>query len=437
MPVKESDVRIIKNANAESVQVEMEKKQPNYDGWVISPIDFWWLEKLYEKSFIVPGILDKVSSTIWNDFVTDNEDIMGFIKKINIKFLYESLEYFGNSFFEVIRDKGGKVVRIEPVITSTMKQLKYGGYMQTVLEERVYFNAFTAKKEERENGKTIWEETGVKPKELAVDKTPWFNPNLNEIYQFKTSHLFNKYYGNSLYQACNDQILLLSQIDIYFSSLFNRGWTGNKIIFVNSENEKIKISPQGMTAIEEQLKNMKGVGNAGVDIVLQAKVWLLDLSMNFDVPSFNAKTEELLKKLSIGLNIPYEVLLSIAGNKATSEQAEENFYNQKIIPLQGIIIKWLQEIVGEDYPFKDLYYRAKDFRNGKEEMDKVTGYVKSKVITQNEARAEIGYDAREDGDVFLDVKDTPVVQNTSDVQKTIDGDISFLKEINESMKDYF
>lgn len=389
MTKKEDAFVVKKTSNSNwSRQVEWERWFTDLD-WVLASPDFKGLEKLYEDSFLVSWILDKIQSSVWRNLQTEDKDLENILQNIDHTFLNESQELMWNTFFEIIREKhwNKKIKRLVPIIASTIRKLKKWGYIQVIGTQKVYFNEFT-KKEDRDKKIKIWEASWVWLKELSVEKEAWYNPNLNEVYQFKRSNLINKHYWKSLYIPAIDQILLLSQIDKFFTTMFDRGWMNNSIIFVKHNWQvKTQLSTSGQKILQDFLKdNFNGVKNANSHAFVQAELWKLDLSDKVDVNAFIEKTFELVKKISMALNIPYEVLLTIMWNKSTSVQAEENFIKHKIEPLQAINIRCFKELFEDDYAVDDLSYIEIDTQNPLDKMKVLTWYSNAGIMTANEIR---------------------------------------------------
>lgn len=448
MKKEKNDVLIFKSEEKNNVSKQVKKTENlSFDNCFISP-EFSALEKLYEESFLVSWILDKVSNTIWKNISCKNEELQKILNKIDHKFLNESLELFWNVFFEVIREKHGKqkVIKLVPVITSTIKKLKSWWYLQAVWTEKVFFNKFIWDWDERKKQIEIWKNSWVGKYELTTEKwkKSWYNPNINEIFHFKRSSIVDKHYGKSLYLAPIDQILLLSQIDNFFTSLMDRWWMNNSIIFTE-ENEKSQPLSQAWQKILQDFltRNFNWVKNSSTHAFIQKKLWKLDLSDNIDVNAFIEKTFELIKKISIAINIPYEILLTIMWNKSTSEQAEDNFIKQKIKPNQDIILTWFIELFEFDYDISELEYLEIETQNAMDKMKVNTWYVNAWILTPNEVREMLKYEKHIDWDKLQakENKEEKTEENEESeeekeeeiIKKTEENFFNFLKDIEKDV----
>lgn len=398
--------------------------------WIIEAPDFKSLERLHDESFLVPWVLEKIASSVGDNFVSDNEELLKKIAKVDHAFLNSAREFFGVAYFEVIRTKDKKVARLEPVITSTVRKLKYGWYVQLVWTKKVYFNDFIWNEDERNKQIKVFEWTDAKKNTLATDKKAWYNPDLNEIYAFSNPSITSKNYWHSLYISSIDQILLLSTIDTYFLNLFWRGWMNTSII--SPKNEKHKFSVAWKKALQQfLLNNFNGVKNAWVSAILDIPIEKTNLSDEVDTKAFNEKTDELFKKVAIGLNIPYEVLLAVVWNKNTSNQAIENFNKQKVQPIQNRNLKDFKIIFEWEDKIDELEYVEIDMKDQLEEMKVITGYVKHGTISQEQARKQAWYEEPSEWDTFYswkaeDEKDEDLESDNPDdlnnILKTIENE---------------
>jgi len=433
MPKKTAwGVQVIRKTSQQAKETDEFK---NFDGFIEAP-DFKSLERLFEESFLVPWVLEKIASSVWSKFITENEDLKTKLNWIDHDFLNMAREFFGITYFEIIRNKkGNEVKRLEPVITSTVRKLKKGWYAQKVWTKTVYFNEFIGNDDERNKQKKIWEATGVKPNELSTAKIPWYNPKLNELYEFKNANITSKNYGHSKFVSSIDQILLLSSIDVYFLNLFNNGWM--KVSVISPKDAKTKLTVTWKKVLQTFLQNnMNGVPNAWTHALIDVAIEKTDLSDDVDTKAFNDKTEELLKKIAIGLNIPYEILLAVVWNKNTSTQALENFNNHKVLPIQWRNLKDFKKIFEWVEGIDDLEYEEIDLKDQLEEMKVVTWYVKHGTISQEQARERAWWDEPSDGDTFytwtltddedeikVDEWETSPSESIEKIFKTIEKDV--------------
>lgn len=106
-------------------------------GSLTPPIPFDGLLTVYNNSYIIGGIADKVARTCnsgieisdekTNKDGTEKAPIIEVADKIDYEFLFLCMEILGNAFFEVIRDvKTGKVKKIVNILPGEIKVLVGG-----------------------------------------------------------------------------------------------------------------------------------------------------------------------------------------------------------------------------------------------------------------------------------------------------------------------
>lgn len=391
-------VEIIKSVDPRSKQAEENTKTA---GTRSPELPFSTLVNLYYESFVVGGLTDKIATAIASGFETQDQELLKVLNKIDQEFLGRNKVLCWNAFFEVIRDWTDKVVDLLPILSDTIEIMEDGdGYRQQVGTDVVYFNAFTPKDDQKAR-QEIWEKSSAKDDELAnTGDGCGFNPNLNEVYQFKNTSLRTKYYGASSYESCVDQLILIEQIDKYYSKGFDNGMIKAKMIF--PKTEKKSFSTNDKKVLKEFIKSkMKGVNNSFSTAIVDVEVGQLDLEHEIDAKAFIEYRQELLKSVSIALNVPYDMLISDNSNKSTSQTSKETFNEFTIIPLQNQLIKDFKIIFGDDYKVDDLDYKFIDTKDEKEQMEVWTGYKKAGIVTANEVREKLGLPRIEGGDDLM------------------------------------
>lgn len=364
-------------------------------------IPFVTLTNLYYDSFVVSGLTDKIATAINSWFQTKDAELLKMINTIDHEFLNRNKVLLGNSFFEVIEDGKWKVVELIPIIGSTIEIMEDGdGYMQKIGTDTVYFNAFTAV-EKRAERTAIWTESKAKEKELKnTGKGCGYNPNLNQVYQFKNTSLDTKYYGASYFEAVVDQLILIEQIDAYYSKGFTNGMIKAKMLYPT--NEKKTFSKEDKIILKDFISTkMKGVDKSFSTAILDQPVGQLDLEHEIDANAFIEYRKELLKSVSIALNVPYDLLLSDNSNRASSQVSKETFNDFTIYPLQSQNLKDFKLLFAEWYKIDDLEYMWIDTNDEMEQMQVFTGYKKAGVMTANEVRKKIGLDPIDGGDQLM------------------------------------
>lgn len=389
-------VKLIDNPNSKQA-----KENTKTVGTRTPKIPFSTLTDLYYDSFVVSGLTDKIATAINSWFATQDEDLLKILDSIDQEFLNRNKVLLWNSFFEVIEDGKGKVVELIPIVSNTIEIMEDGdGYRQQVGTDVVFFNAFTPKDKRPERQK-IYEWSGARSDELKnTGKGCGYNPNLNQVYQFKNTSLSTKYYWASYFESVIDQLVLIEQIDTYYSRGFDNGMIKAKMIFPT--NEKKSFSKDDKAVLKQFLQaKMKGVDKSFSTAIIDQPVGQMDLEQEIDAKAFIEYRTQLLQSVAIALNVPYDMLLSDNSNRASSQVSKETFNDYTIQPLQTQNLRDFKILFAEWYKIDDLEYNWIDIKDQKEEMEVFSGYKKAGIMTANEVRAKIGLDPIDGGDDLL------------------------------------
>lgn len=398
-------------------------------------IPFSTLTDLYYDSFVVSGLTDKIATAINSWFETQDQALLKVLENIDHEFLNRNKVLWGNSFFEVIEDWKWKVTELVPIISSTIEIMEDGdGYMQKVGTDTVYFNAFTPLAD-RPKRQAIWEWSNARSDELKnTGKGCGYNPNLNQVYQFKNTSLSTKYYWASYFESVIDQLILVEQIDKYYSRGFDNGMIRAKMIFPT--NEKKSFSKDDKAVLKQfLLSKMKGVDKAFSTAIIDQPIGQLDLEQEIDAKAFIEYRTQLLQSVAIALNVPYDMLLSDNSNRASSQVSKETFNDYTIQPLQAQNLKDFKILFAEGYKVEDLEYNWIDTTDQKEEMEVLSWYKKAGIMTANEVRKKIWLDPIEWGDqLIVDASQTQKDQ----IQELIKSEAwSFYKNLTDLENDLY
>lgn len=392
---KEERHVVVKTLDADSTQA---RETVNAATTIEPKYPFQTLIDTYYNSFSVAGLTDTLASSINSWFETDSDDLRALLERIDHKFLLANYLAAGNAFFEVIRDRAGRVSRLVPVVAETIKMLSgWKGFVQTVGVDKVYFNSFmpTATEQQRaEKARQIeifnassWTATSLVPWPNGA----WFNENLNEIYHFKNISLDSIYYWNSFFEPVFTQAALLANIDKYYQQAFDNGLIKSKILFWTTEG---KMTRAQMEALGNMLKSKnKGVKNAFSSAVIDMPIWQLDLEHEIDANAFMNYRTQLLQSIALALNIPFDLVNPENSNRATSQVSLEQFNRFTVKPLQNRLLNDFRLLFAENFPneVEALKYVEIDTKDQKEEMEVLTGYVNGWILTPDEARETLGY----------------------------------------------
>lgn len=417
-------ISIGKILNQSSKQVEDDK---TYN--IISPsIDFRILLEIYENSYMVWGITDKVMSScvsgfeIWSTENTDwnNEnELLKILDETQFDFLFKNLLACWNAFFEVIRNIDGDVVELLPVLTDQVKVLQWWEwFIQRLNSKTVFFNSFTPKEDRAEREK-VRQASEAKNNELKWQPGgAGFNPNLNEIRHFKQPSLRTKYYWDTPFNKVLTQILLLENIDKFYMQYFDNGTIKAKII----KSKSWSLSPQQAQEIQEALKKyMSWINNAFEMIVINDDIEAINLSDDIDTEAFLKYREQLEQSVCVGLNLPFDIIKSTNSNRSTAEVAIEIMNKQLTVPLQKAVNRDLKKIFSTYKDIQSLKFIPIDTKDQKEQAEVMATLLDRDVITRYEARQSLWYSKRDKDELDQFVwSDTPNPQ-TLDWSNNLDN----------------
>lgn len=138
-------------------------------------------------------------------------------------------------------------------------------------------------------------------------------------------------------------------------------------------NEKKTFSKEDKEILKNFISTkMKGVDKSFSTAILDQPVGQLDLEHEIDANAFIEYRKELLKSVSIALNVPYDLLLSDNSNRASSQVSKETFNDFTIYPLQSQNLKDFKILFAEGYQIDDLEYMWIDTKDEQEQMAVLT-----------------------------------------------------------------
>lgn len=321
---------------------------------------------MYEKSFLVGGLVDKVATTASSDWIFDenvSEETRRLCESIDQQFLFKNLFLFGNVFFEKIKNLREKTIFLEPCITTEIR----------VKVEK-----------DKETGKKI----------ISYIQNPFGdseNFSSDEIVHLKTSSISSRYYGDSPITRAIRQIILLEYIDKYYENLFNRGQMKSRI-FIDPEKS---LDSDQLTALKTVLEEkMSGIDNAFTSIFIRGKIETIELDNNADTEAFLNYRDKLISSIAIALNIPVDIIVPEKASRNTKAESIVELNDNIILPLQEQAMRLLRNTLRDEYPDIDgvsFYPVDNKNKNLKTEMEIFTGYKKEGILTANEVREKIGH----------------------------------------------
>lgn len=330
-----------------------------------SPADFIFA---YEESFIIGGVVDRIATSASSGFIFPEKAekaTVDVLSALDLQFVFKNLYITWNCFLEKICNNDGTLVELKPFLTD---------------EVRI--------KRETKKGEDGKEETTIKYVQNIWSGTP---PEFEKekVVHIKLSSMTSRYYGDSKIWRVLSQVILLGFIDKYYTKLFERG--AIKSLILSDKTQKLTDEDKKLikAAIEDYTK---GIDNAFATLILPGELALVaDLGKDLDDEAFLKFRDKLIEAISIGTNIPIDVLLSNQSNRNSKTESLEELNRDIAIPLQNIFLRALKGQITDNElkGIGDIKLESIDTKNQTEEMKTITGYVDSGVMTANEARVKI------------------------------------------------
>ena len=357
--------------------------------------DFSVYDKVYDWSYIVAGIVDKITLGINSGRDIEDPVLKEAVKMVKIGFLAKSLAKYGNAFLEISRNKKGEIQAIYPVAAKSIKQIKGGGFVQENGTEKSFFNAFTPFDQWAEKV-TIHATSGAWAWELRYntqEKSCGFNPNLTEILHIKLEESDDIRWGKSLFYPVLMQVLILKQIDQYYTGYFDNGLIQQKIL----NDESGMTAEEDLEALKERfMQEAKGVENAHSTMIFPWKISVTNLSDEINTEAFLNYRQYLQKSIAMRFQIPYDLLDTTDSNKASSTTALSAFYKNTVFPLQELILESIHKLFGDDKRYaskvEEIQLKKVDTKERKTDAETVKILTATGCFTKNEIRKFMNYD---------------------------------------------
>ena len=352
--------------------------------WVIEPeIDFDALLFAYENSSIISWVVKKISSKIDSWFEkTENETLNTILENLDIETISQNLLTFWNSFSERLKNwYDENLLEFENILTPTIR-------IANKKKESIYFYQRSKK----------W-----------ITKVGF---SKQEILFFKRNSLWDKYYWDSIFASCIDEVVLLAYITKYYKNFFSSGNIEPNVLY----DEEWTLTDKQIDKLEEMIHDkISWIDNSHNTIFVPSKIWRIKLTTDINPEAFIALKRELKEDISISTNIPFDLLSSQNSNKANSIVALESLYSDIIIPLQNKILRqlkkqlldWKKEEketnilkeISED-EINEIKFIKINLKDGLDEMKIAVWYKKAWITTPNEERSKLWLDELPWGDIL-------------------------------------
>lgn len=199
---------------------------------------------LYEESFVVGGIIDRIVTIASSEWVYPESmppEDRAIIDSLDIEYALKSLLITGNIFIEKVKNLGNKLSALERFITTEVRISKDKINSQNIIQYR-------------------------QASDGVLNSIP-FPPET--VVHIKLSSNKSRYYGDSKIYRARRQIILLGLIDKYYSKMFDNGMLKTTIL----SDDNSSLTPENMETIKVAMEDLgKGIDNAFSTIIFPTKV---------------------------------------------------------------------------------------------------------------------------------------------------------------------
>jgi len=367
-----------------------QSKEKVITGQILPDVPFYLLINTVDSSFVVGGVIDKLSTRADSGFEDFSEDDVAkfpaeqvahlryILDNMDVQYAMTNIAVCGNYWLEITWGKDSQKPRdieLIPFLTS-----------------ECFFK----------DNWTLVQRNGHGDKEFEKGR----------YIQLKRRSLKTRYYGDSIFSKCVRQIVTLDAIDTHYSNFFANGLIDTKLLL----DKEGALDPKDILIIQETIRDrMRGQDNSFSTAIIPTDMGVLDLSSEVDIKGLVEYRRDLIKSIAIALNVPYDLLSSENSNRSTSEVSQEDFNSNVVAPLQEHFVRQLR-IALKPY-FGDLVNAINlypiDTKNQKEEMEIHTGYRNAGIMTTNMILAQLGMDPVEGGDTLEVMTKKPDVATMS------------------------
>ena len=359
----------------------------------------------------------KVEVRDWLENLNDDDSFTSVMMKF-----YTDIQATGNGYLEVGRAVNGRIGYLGHIPSTTMRvrRLK-DGYVQIIGQKVVYFRNFGA----------------TNPNPVTTDPRP------NEIIHFKEYSPLNTFYGipdimSALNSLHGDQL----------ASQYNIDYFGNKAVpryVVTLKGAKLSADAEDkmfrflQTSLRGQSHRTLYIPLPGDTDSNKVEFKMEPIENGIQEASFREYSKQNRDNILMAHQVPLSKIGgSDASNIASALAQDRTFKEQVARPAQKGIEKVINKIVREQTDVIDFKFKELTLTDEIAQSQIIERYIKTQVMTPNEARAELGLPQRPDGDTPFTMtsrqatdaranladnreRDTDRSNNQSDSSSTIEG----------------
>jgi HK97 family phage portal protein len=231
----------------------------------------------------------------------------------------------------------------------------------------------------------------------------FFSQAGNELIHLRNTNTLDdyKYIGVSFFAGC------VNEINMYIASImhnYNFIKSGANPSGLLTHKGDMPLTQEQAVALKQQIENtLKGSKNSGSVVVLGGDFDYKQTSQSIKDMDYQNLKEMIDRKIFQCLNIPVAKIQASAMTYSNLDVVKYDFYDNAVLPVFNTVARFLTSKLLVDYKNPDLVFTCDKSAIETLEARKITNVVdtyKNGLITRNEARTQIGYEASQNGDNF-------------------------------------
>ena len=319
----------------------------------------------------------KIELRDWLESLNDDDSFTKIMEKV-----YTDLESTGNGFIEIGRTINGEIGYVGHIPSTTVRVRRLNdGYLQIIGQVVVYFRNFGANN----------------PNPVSADNRP------NEIIHIKSYSPLNTYYGipdivSALPSLVGDQLASQYNIDYFENKAVPRYIITLKGAKLSSDAED-KMFRFLQTGLKSQSHRTLYIPLPGDTDQNKVEFKMEPIENGIQDGSFKEYRKQNRDDILIAHQVPISKLGGSESGLAAALSQDRTFKEQVARPAQHHLEKVVSKIIKEKTDILELKFNEFTLTDEIAQSQIIERYVKTQVMTPNEAREAIDLPQRKDGDV--------------------------------------
>jgi PBSX family phage portal protein len=324
----------------------------------------------------------KIELRDWIENLNDDESFTSTMTKF-----FTDVQATGNGYLEIGRTVKGEIGYVGhiPATTIRVRRLK-DGYVQIIGQKVVYFRNFGAKNSNPVTG----------------------DPRPNEILHYKTYSPLNTYYGvpdiiSAISSLHGDQLATQYNIDYFANKAVPRYVVTLKGAKLSAEAED-KMFRFLQTSLRGQSHRTLYIPLPGDTDQNKVEFDMKPIENGVQEASFNEYRIRNREDILIAHQVPLSKIGGGDSSAIASALAQDRTFKEQVArPAQRNLEKMLNKIVREKTDILELKFNELTLTDEIAQSQILERYVKTQVMTPNEARQQLGLPQRPDGDEVFEL----------------------------------